>query len=381
MSGPLTGLRILEIAGIGPGPFAGMMLADHGAEVIRIERPNAAPGMAPAHTDILARSRKAVAIDLKRPEGIAVLRDLARGADGLIEGFRPGVMERLGVGPDVLLADNPRLVVGRMTGWGQTGPMARQAGHDIDYIALAGALHAYGRAGEKPTPPINMVGDFGGGGMFLAFGMVSAILHAQRTGEGQVVDCAMVDGAAVLMSMIWSFRAAGFWRDERGVNLLDTGAHFYDTYETADGKYLAVGAIEPQFYAELRRLAELQDDADLDGQMNFPAWPQLKEKLAAVFRSRTRDAWMAVFDGTDACVAPVLSLAEAPLHPHNAARGTFVEAHGVTQPAPAPRFSATPSTAPRMATGDIGADTGTVLAGIGYDPERIAGLKRDRILG
>jgi alpha-methylacyl-CoA racemase len=226
-----------------------------------------------------------------------------------------------------------------------------------------------------------MVGDFGGGGMFLAFGMVSAILHAQRTGEGQVVDCAMVDGAAVLMSMIWSFRAAGFWRDERGVNLLDTGAHFYDTYETADGKYLAVGAIEPQFYAELRRLAELQDDADLDGQMNFPAWPQLKEKLAAVFRSRTRDAWMAVFDGTDACVAPVLSLAEAPLHPHNAARGTFVEAHGVTQPAPAPRFSATPSTAPRMATGDIGADTGTVLAGIGYDPERIAGLKRDRILG
>jgi alpha-methylacyl-CoA racemase len=381
MSGPLTGLRILEIAGIGPGPFAGMMLADHGAEVIRIERPNAAPGMAPAHTDILARSRKAVAIDLKRPEGIAVLRDLARGADGLIEGFRPGVMERLGVGPNVLLADNPRLVVGRMTGWGQTGPMARQAGHDIDYIALAGALHAYGRAGEKPTPPINMVGDFGGGGMFLAFGMVSAILHAQRTGEGQVVDCAMVDGAAVLMSMIWSFRAAGFWRDERGVNLLDTGAHFYDTYETADGKYLAVGAIEPQFYAELRRLAELQDDADLDGQMNFPAWPQLKEKLAAVFRSRTRDAWMAVFDGTDACVAPVLSLAEAPLHPHNAARGTFVEAHGVTQPAPAPRFSATPSTAPRMATGDIGADTGTVLAGIGYDPERIAGLKRDRILG
>jgi alpha-methylacyl-CoA racemase len=381
MSGPLTGLRILEIAGIGPGPFAGMMLADHGAEVIRIERPNAAPGLAPAHTDILARSRKAVAIDLKRPEGIAVLRDLACGADGLIEGFRPGVMERLGIGPDVLLADNPRLVVGRMTGWGQTGPMAKTAGHDIDYIALAGALHAYGRAGEKPTPPINMVGDFGGGGMFLAFGMVSAILHAQRTGEGQVVDCAMVDGAAVLMSMIWSFRAAGFWRDERGVNLLDTGAHFYDTYETADGKYLAVGAIEPQFYAELRRLAGLQDDADLDGQMNFPEWPQLKEKLEAVFRTRTRDAWMAVFDGTDACVAPVLSLAEAPLHPHNAARGTFVEAHGVTQPAPAPRFSATPATPPRMATGDNGADTDTVLASIGYDKERIAGLKRDRILG
>ena len=381
MSGALSGLRIVEIAGIGPGPFAGMMLADHGAEVIRVERPNAAPGMAPAHTDILARSRRAVAIDLKRPEGVAVLRDLARSADGLIEGFRPGVRERLGVGPEVLLADNPKLVFGRMTGWGQTGPMAKVAGHDIDYIALAGALHAYGRAGEKPTPPINMVGDFGGGGMFLAFGMVSAILHAQRTGQGQVVDCAMVDGAAVLMSMIWSFRAAGFWRDERGVNMLDTGAHFYDTYQTADGKYLAVGAIEPQFYAQLRRLAGLEDDAALDAQMNFSEWPQLKEKLASVFRTRTRDAWMEVFDGTDACVAPVLSLQEAPLHAHNVARGTFVEASGVTQPAPAPRFSATPAVAPRMATGDTGADTDSVLAGIGYEPERIAGLKRDRILG
>jgi alpha-methylacyl-CoA racemase len=259
--------------------------------------------------------------------------------------------------------------------------MARAAGHDIDYIALAGALHAYGRAGEKPTPPINMVGDFGGGGMFLAFGMVSAILHAQRTGQGQVVDCAMVDGAAVLMSMIWSFRAAGFWRDERGVNLLDTGAHFYDTYETADGKYLAVGAIEPQFYAELRRLAGLADDADFDAQMNPAAWPALKQKLAAVLRSRTRDEWMADFDGTDACVAPVLSLEEAPRHKHNAARGTFIEAQGVTQPAPAPRFSATPSAPPRMATGNTGADTDTVLAGIGYDAARIASLKHDRILG
>src|ERR1700733_9709686 len=247
MSGPLSGLRILEIAGIGPGPFAGMMLADHGAEVIRIERPKTPPGVTAITTDILQRSRRAVAIDLKKPEGAAILRHLARTADGLIEGFRPGVMERLGLGPDVLLADNPRLVFGRMTGWGQTGPLARTAGHDIDYIAIAGALHAYGRAGEKPTPPINMVGDFGGGGMFLAFGMVSAILHAQRTGQGQVVDCAMVDGAAVLMSMIWSFRAAGFWRHERGGNMLDTGAHFYDTYETADSKHLAVGAIEPQF--------------------------------------------------------------------------------------------------------------------------------------
>jgi alpha-methylacyl-CoA racemase len=380
MAGPLAGLRILEIAGIGPGPFAGMMLADHGAEVIRIERPNAPAGLAAPQTDILARSRRAVAIDLKKPAGVAVLRDLARSADGLIEGFRPGVMERLGLGPDVLLGDNPRLVYGRMTGWGQTGPMARVAGHDIDYIALAGALHAYGRVGDKPTPPINMVGDFGGGGMFLAFGMVSAILSAQRTGAGQVVDCAMVDGAAVLMSMIWSFRAQGFWRDERGVNLLDTGAHFYDTYETLDGKYLAVGAIEPQFYAELRQLAGLESDADLDSQMNFSAWPALKEKLQAVFSTRTRDAWMEVFDGTDACVAPVLSLAEAPLHPHNAARGTFMDVDGVMQPAPAPRFSAADAAPPRMATGNNGADTDAVLADLGYGADKIAALKQDRVL-
>jgi alpha-methylacyl-CoA racemase len=381
MAGPLSGIRILEIAGIGPGPFAGMMLADHGAEVIRIERPNAPPGLAPAHTDILARNRRAVAIDLKQPEGVAVLRDLARDADGLIEGFRPGVMERLGVGPEVLLADNPRLVFGRMTGWGQTGPLARTAGHDIDYIALAGALHAYGRAGEKPTPPINMVGDFGGGGMFLAFGMVSALLHAGRTGQGQVIDCAMVDGAAVLMSMIWSFRAAGFWRDERGVNMLDTGAHFYDTYETADGKFMAVGAIEPQFYAELRRLAGLDDDRELDGQMNFAEWPALKARVAAAFKTRTRDEWTAIFDGTDACVSPVLSMGEAPSHPHNAARGTFVEAAGVVQPAPAPRYSATPARAPVMATGDTGADTDAVLGAIGYAADKIAGLKAARIIG
>ena len=381
MGGPLSGIRILEIAGIGPGPFAGMMLADHGAEVIRIERPNAPPAMPPAQSDILARNRRAVAIDLKKPEGVAVLRDLARGADGLIEGFRPGVMERLGVGPDVLLADNPKLVFGRMTGWGQTGPLARTAGHDIDYIALAGALHAYGRAGEKPTPPINMVGDFGGGGMFLAFGMVSALLHAARTGQGQVIDCAMVDGAAVLMSMIWSFRAAGFWRDERGVNMLDTGAHFYDTYETSDGKYMAVGAIEPQFYAELRRLAGLADDTELDAQMNFAEWPALKARVAAAFKARTRDEWTAIFDGTDACVSPVLSMAEAPLHPHNAARGTFVEASGVVQPAAAPRYSATPARAPVMGTGETGADTDAVLGALGYDADKIAGLKAARIIG
>jgi alpha-methylacyl-CoA racemase len=381
MAGTLNGVRILEIAGIGPGPFAGMMLADHGAEVIRIERPNAPPGLAAPNTDILARNRRSVAIDLKKPEGVAVMRDLARTADGLIEGFRPGVMERLGLGPDVLLADNPRLVFGRMTGWGQTGPLARAAGHDIDYIAVAGALHAYGRARDKPTPPINMVGDFGGGGMFLAFGMVSAILHARTTGQGQVVDCAMVDGAAVLMSMIWSFRAMGFWRDERGVNLLDTGAHFYDTYETADGKYVAVGAIEPQFYAELRRLGGFAEDSAFDAQMDFSEWPDLKERLAVVFRTRTRDAWTAIFDGTDACVAPVLSMEEAPHYPHNAVRGTFLEAGGVMQPAPAPRFSATPADSPRMATGDNGADTASVLEALGYEAGRIAALKQTGILG
>jgi alpha-methylacyl-CoA racemase len=379
MAGPLTGLRIVEIAGIGPGPFAGMMLADHGAEVIRIERPGAT-GRVPPSTEILLRNRRAVAIDLKKPEGTAVLRDLARTADGLIEGFRPGVMERLGLGPDILLADNPKLVFGRMTGWGQTGPLAKTAGHDIDYIALAGALHAFGRAGEKPTPPINMVADFGGGGMFLAFGMVSAILHAQRTGQGQVIDCAMVDGAAVLMSMIWSLRAGGVWRDERGVNLLDTGAHFYDTYETSDGKYLAVGAIEPQFYAEMRRLAGLADDPDLDSQMAFYAWPDMKKKLTAVFRTRTRDAWMELFDGTDACVAPVLSMQEAPEHPHNQARATFVEVGGVTQPAPAPRFSVSTPEPPRMATGDAAADTDALLKALGYTAEQIAGLKEAQVV-
>ena len=373
MNGPLSGVRIIELAGIGPGPFAGMMLTDHGAEVIRIER----PGARPQASDILARSRRVVGADLKKPEGVALVRDLARGADGLIEGFRPGVMERLGLGPDVLLADNPKLVFGRMTGWGQTGPLARTAGHDIDYIAIAGALHTYGRAGEKPTPPINMVGDFGGGGMFLAFGMVSALLHAARTGQGQVVDCAMVDGAAVLMSMIWGVRAAGVWQDKRGVNMLDTGAHFYDTYETADGKYMAVGAIEPQFYAEMRRLAGLENDAALDAQMDPGEWPSLKAHVDAAFRARTRDEWCRIFDGTDACVSPVLSMAEAPGHAHNAARGVFVEAGGVVQPAPAPRYSATPARAPVAAGSD---DTDAVLAELGYDPKHIAALRTARAI-
>ena len=326
-------------AGIGPAPFAGMMLADHGAHVTRIDRPKADHADHHVH-DVLLRGRHHLSLDLKRPDGVAALRDLARDADGLIEGFRPGVMERLGLGPDVLLADNPRLVFGRMTGWGQDGPLAHAAGHDIDYIALAGALHAFGRAGEKPTPPINLVGDFGGGGMLLAFGMLAGLLSARNTGIGQVVDCAMVDGAALLMAMIHGFAARGVWRDERGVNMLDTGAHFYDTYRRSDGKFIAVGAIEPQFYAELRRLAGLDDPA-FDAQMDPSVWPELKRRLTAVFLTRTRDEWCALLEGTDACVAPVLSLSEAPAHPHNVARGTFVRSGDVVQPAPAPRFSVT----------------------------------------
>ncbi|MBS0503442.1 MAG: CoA transferase [Proteobacteria bacterium] len=348
MPGPLEGLRIVEMAGIGPGPFCGMMLADHGAEVIRVERQGAKHLIDPAR-DPLQRSRTRVTADLKTPEGIATVRDICRTSDGLIEGFRPRVMERLGLGPDVLIGDNPRLVYGRMTGWGQTGPYAQAAGHDINYIALAGALHAFGRAGEKPTPPINLVGDFGGGGMLLAFGMVSAILSARTTGKGQVIDCAMTDGAALLMSMIWGFRAQGLWRDERGVNMLDTGAHFYDTYECADGKYVSVGAIEPQFYAELRRLAGLADDPDFEAQMNPAAWGALKAKLAAVFQTKTRDEWCEIVGMTDVCFAPVLSLEEAPRHPHNSTRGTFAEIGGVMQPMPAPRYSDTPLPAPRAA--------------------------------
>ena len=374
MPGPLDGLRIIEMAGIGPGPFAGMMLADHGAEVVRIER----PGTRVDARDPLLRSRKVVAIDLKSPAGIDLVRELVRGADGVFEGFRPGVMERLGLGPEVLLGDNPRLVYGRMTGWGQTGPYAAAAGHDINYIALAGALHAFGRAGEKPTPPINMVGDFGGGGMMLAFGMVSALLHAARSGEGQVVDVAMTDGAAVLMSMIWGFRANGMWSDERGTNLLDSAAHFYDTYETADGKWLSIGSIEPQFYAELRRLAGLAEDRDFDAQMDRAAWGPLKAKLTALFLTRSRDEWCGLMEMTDVCFAPVLSMAEAPSHPHNVARGTFVEAGGVTQPAPAPRYSVSETRAPEMA-GAV--DSAGVLAALGLDAERIAALEASRVIG
>jgi alpha-methylacyl-CoA racemase len=344
MSGPLSGYRIIELAGIGPGPFAAMLLADMGAEVIRVERAQSASGPAPdhPHPDISLRGRRNIAIDLKHPDGVGALLDLVESADALIEGFRPGVMERLGIGPDVCLARNPKLVFGRMTGWGQDGPYAMSAGHDINYISLAGSLAHFRRAGEAPVPPLNMVGDFGGGGMFLAFGVVCGILEAQRSGAGQVVDAAMVDGAATLMTMFWSFKNMGLFDENApGTNLLDTGAHFYDVYECSDGLYISIGSIERQFYAELMRLTGLDDDPAFAPQMDKTAWPDLKVKLAELFRTRTRAEWCELMEMTDVCFAPVLTLSEAAAHPHNVARQTFIEIAGVTQPAPAPRFSRT----------------------------------------
>lgn len=342
-AGALSGLTIIEMAGIGPGPFACMMLADHGARVIRIDR----PGARTDPTDVLARSRVHVELDLKSEEGRKAARDLIRDADGLVEGYRPGVMERLGLGPDELLADNPRLVYGRMTGWGQDGPLARAAGHDINYIAITGALNAFGRAGEKPTPPINMVGDFGGGGMMMAFAMLAGILSARSSGQGQVIDCAMADGASLLMSMIWGFRAQGIWSDERGANYLDTGAPYYDTYETADGLHIAIGSIEPPFYARMLEATGLSDDPMFRDQDGDEGREMRRARLARIFAGKTRDEWRGLMEGTDACFAPVLSFAEAPSYPHNLQRGAFVELNGVTQPAPAPRFSLTPAPQPR----------------------------------
>lgn len=376
MAGALAGLRIVEFAGIGPGPFCGMMLADHGAEVIRIDRSGGTRGGVGlmGGKDVLARSRKSIALNLKSAEGQAVARKLCASADGIIEGFRPGVMERLGLGPDVLHSDNPKLVYGRMTGWGQDGPYAQAAGHDINYIALSGALYHYGRAGEKPTPPINMVADFGGGGMMLAFGMVSALLAVARGEKGQVVDAAMTDGSALLMGMIWGMRNAGAWSDKRGTNMLDTGAHFYDTYECSDGEFISIGSIEPQFYAEFRRIAGLAEDSEFNAQMNHAAWPALKDRLTDLFKSKTRAQWCELMEHTDVCFAPVLSMAEAPAHPHNAARGTFLEVGGDVQPGPAPRMSGTPCPTPSPEK-SAGADTDAVLASIGFGPEDITRLR------
>ena len=376
MAGPLTGHRIIEIAGIGPGPFAAMLLADMGAEVIRVERAQAVRGPAPdtPHYDVMLRGRRNIAIDLKHPDGVATLLDLVEGADALIEGFRPGVMERLGVGPDVCLARNPKLVFGRMTGWGQEGMYAQAAGHDINYISLAGALAHYGRAGEAPVPPLNMVGDFGGGGMFLAYGVVCALLEASKSGKGQVVDTAMVDGAAVLMSMFWAMKGIGmFDENNRGTNLLDTGAHFYDVYQCADGNYISLGSIEPQFYAELMRLTGLDGDAEFARQMDKEMWPHLKDRLREVFATKTRTEWCEIMEATDVCFAPVLTMSEAAAHPHNVERKTFIEVGGATQPAPAPRFS---RTVPQVvsAPAHAGQHTRAVLADWGVAADRIDAL-------
>ena len=377
MSAPLAGLRIIEIAGIGPGPFCGMMLADHGAEVIRIARPDEGSALSIAAKDPLLRSRRLITLDLKKPEAVLVVRRLAENSDGLIEGFRPGVMERLGLGPETLLSDNPKLVYGRMTGWGQTGPMAADVGHDINYIAISGALHAFGEAGGKPVTPINLVGDFGGGGMMLAFGMLAAILQAQATGRGQVVDCAMTDGSALLMSMMWGFRAMGRWGNGRGTNLLDGGAHFYDSYETADGKWVAIGSIEPQFYKALRAVMRL-DGTEWDAQFAPAMWTRLKDELARRFRERSQADWVDAFNGHEACFAPVLGFDDAAAHPHNRARGTFVEAGGVVQPAPAPRYSMSETVAPVMAGP---AETDAILADYGFSGDEMAALRESGALG
>ncbi|GAA3508175.1 CaiB/BaiF CoA-transferase family protein [Actinomadura keratinilytica] len=364
--GPLSGVRVVELAGIGPGPFAAMLLADLGADVVRVDRASsAARGTDPVPADFLGRGKRSIAVDLKNERGREVVLRLVERSDVLIEGFRPGVTERLGIGPDACLARNPALVYGRMTGWGQEGPLARSAGHDIGYIAVTGALHAIGRAGGPPQVPMNLLGDFAGGSMYLVVGVLSALLEARASGRGQVVDAAIVDGTAHLSTFIHSFLAGGMWRDERGVNLLDTGAPWYDVYETADGKHVAVGALEPQFYAEFLRRLGLAD-AGLPDRGDPANWPELRERFAAAFKSRTRDEWAEIFLPGDGCVAPVLSLREAAEHPYNTAREVFVERGGHRQPAPAPRFSRTapeiggPPPAP-------GADTRAVLAELGFD--------------
>ena len=342
--GPLSGYRIIEIAGIGPGPFAAMMLADMGAEVIRVERAQSVKGAAPAtaHWDTLLRGRKNIAIDLKNPQGVEALLQLVEKADAIIEGFRPGVMERLGIGPTECAKRNPKIVFGRMTGWGQDGPYAPLAGHDINYIALAGALAHFARKDEAPVPPLNMVGDFGGGGMFLAFGVVCALLEAQKSGKGQVIDAAMIDGSATLMSMFWAMKSIGMFNENApGTNLLDTGAHFYDVFQCQDGKYISIGSIEPQFYALLLEKTGLTNDPAFAKQMDPSQWPTLKAKLQDVIKQKTQAQWCEIMEGTDVCFAPVLTMTEATQHPHHIARNTFINIAGVTQPAPAPRFSRT----------------------------------------
>jgi alpha-methylacyl-CoA racemase len=368
--GPLSGLKVVEFAGIGPGPFCGMLLSDLGADVVRIDRKGGGRG---SKHDVTSRGRRSVALDLKKPEAVETCLKLVARADALFEGFRPGVMERLGLGPDVALGRNPKLVYGRMTGWGQFGPYAKAAGHDMNYIAITGALHAIGTE-DKPVPPLNLVGDFGGGALYLAFGLLAGVISARESGRGQVVDVAMSDGAASLMAMFYGFKSSGIWQEQRRSNLLDGGAQFYDTYQCADGKWVSIGSIEPQFYALLREKTGLDKDPAFDAQMDRSQWPALKAKLADVIRTKTRDEWTAIMGATDVCFAPVLDLDEAPRHEHNVARSTFVEVEGVTQPAPAPRFSETPGViqGPPPA---IGAHNESALSDWGFEAEEVRRLE------
>ena len=371
--GPLHGVKIIELVGIGPGPFAGTLLSDMGAEVVRVERAElVGRATRPSGFVFDARGRRDIGIDLKHADGVETVLRLVERADAIIEGFRPGVTERLGLGPDACLARNPRLVYGRMTGWGQEGPLAHAAGHDLNYIALAGALAHFGRVGAPPTAPLNMVGDYGGGGMFLAFGVVCAVLEARSSGQGQVVDAAMVDGAAYLMGPIWGMRGMGMFSEERGTNLLDTGSPFYDVYETADGQWVSIGSIEPQFYAQLLEVTGVQHD-DLPAQMDRAGWPVLRERLTAVFATKTRDEWTTLLHGTDVCFAPVLPMSEAVADPHIVARRTIVQHDGMDQPAPAPRFSRTEAVIQGPAP-IPGQDTEAVLADWGFSADEIAVL-------
>jgi alpha-methylacyl-CoA racemase len=374
--GPLSGIKVVEFEAIGPGPFCGMMLADMGADVIVIDRPGSS-GLGLKRErwfDLMMRGRRSVTLDMKSKDGAQAALELVGKADALIEGFRPGVMERLGVGPDVALAKNPRLVYGRMTGWGQDGPMAPRAGHDINYVALAGPLAGIGRAGEAPVPPLNLVGDFGGGGMLLAFGIAAALVEAQRSGKGQVVDAAMCEGASLLSTMFHGMLAAKRWQEERGVNILDTGAPWYETYETKDGKHVSIGSIEPLFYADLLGRLGLAGEG-LPEQNDRAGWPKLRQRFAAAFKSKTRDEWCAVFEGSDACFAPVLAWSEAYQHPHNVARKSFVEVGGVKQPAPAPKFSRTPG-AIRRKPPERGEGGAAALADWGFDAAQIERMKQ-----
>jgi len=365
MSGPLTSLRVIEFSGIGPGPLVGQLLADLGADVVTVDRRSAKADPA----DVNRRNKRSVALNLRKAEGLAAVRCMLAGADVLIEGFRPGVMERLGLGPDACLLANPRLVYGRMTGWGQSGPLAHTAGHDINYLGITGALHAIGRPDEPPPPPLNLVADFGGGSMFLIFGILAALFERSQSGQGQVVDAAMVDGVPAMMGGLHGRMARGLWSERRGRNLLDGGAPFYRTYRTADGKYISVGALEPEFFAELVRRAGLPE-SEIEIQNDRDQWPEMHTRYAEVFRLRTRDEWTTLFEGSDACAGPVLTFTEAAEHPHNAARGTFFKQDGILQAAPAPRFGRTPAARPRP-PGAPGADTPTVLVESGATDEEV----------